>query len=436
MKKIISVILAVLMLAVLAVPAFADDAIAIKTAEEFMAMESGKSYYLANDIDFGGKVFDTFIVPGTGFVVDLDGKGFTLKNFSFKAEAPTADIAMFQQFAAGTIKNLNIGSADAPIAYKLVDAKDSSSYAMLVASTKGDETPRIENVHIYTDMELTYTNLGTRLNLGGFIAYARKYEIVKSSMNGKIVVKNDGGETTKWRNVGGFIGSDKDSNSIGTIEDSVNNADITLLNSSVEGRVAGFVAYSDKKANVIKNCTNNGTITLGTSAGNGHIAGIIACAKVVETAVVEGCTNNGKIVFDCTNAEDAKAGTLAAGILGYAQRGDITVKNCTSTVEVKTGAAANNEIVALVADGNTVNAEGNKTSADAPVVTEPVVTEPVVTEPETKPEETKPEETKPAETEPSSPSTGDHSVIIVALAAVMSLAGAACAVIARRGKDM
>ena len=57
MKKIISVILAVLMLAVLAVPAFADDAIAIKTAEEFMAMESGKSYYLANDIDFGGKVF-------------------------------------------------------------------------------------------------------------------------------------------------------------------------------------------------------------------------------------------------------------------------------------------------------------------------------------------------------------------------------------------
>ena len=191
MKKIISVILAVLMLAVLAVPAFADDAIAIKTAEEFMAMESGKSYYLANDIDFGGKVFDTFIVPGTGFVVDLDGKGFTLKNFSFKAESPTADIAMFQQFAAGTIKNLNIGSADAPIAYKLLDAKDNSSYAMLVASTKGDETPRIENVHIYTDMELTYTKLGTRLSLGGFIAYARKYEIVKSSMNGKIVVKND-----------------------------------------------------------------------------------------------------------------------------------------------------------------------------------------------------------------------------------------------------
>ena len=64
------------------------------------------------------------------------------------------------------------------------------------------------------------------------------------------------------------------------------------------------------------------------------------------------------------------------------------------------------------------------------------MTEPVATEPETKPEETKPEETKPAETEPSSPSTGDHSVIIVALAAVMSLAGAACAVIARRGKDM
>ena len=88
MKKIISVILAVLMLAVLAVPAFADDAIAIKTAEEFMAMESGKSYYLANDIDFGGKVFDTFIVPGTGFVVDLDGKGLPLKTSASRLRLP------------------------------------------------------------------------------------------------------------------------------------------------------------------------------------------------------------------------------------------------------------------------------------------------------------------------------------------------------------
>lgn len=60
MKKVLSVVLAVLMLAAIAaVPVFADDAIAVTTADEFLAMESGKSYYLANDIDFGGKVFDT-----------------------------------------------------------------------------------------------------------------------------------------------------------------------------------------------------------------------------------------------------------------------------------------------------------------------------------------------------------------------------------------
>ena len=55
MKKVLSVVLAVLMLAAIAaVPVFADAAIAVTTADEFLAMESGKSYYLANGIDFGG----------------------------------------------------------------------------------------------------------------------------------------------------------------------------------------------------------------------------------------------------------------------------------------------------------------------------------------------------------------------------------------------
>lgn len=415
MKKIISVILVALMLTVLAVPAFADDAVAIKTAEEFMAMESGKSYYLANDIDFGGKVFDSYIISGSGFIVDLDGKGFALKNFSFNVENATGDVAMFQQFGGGTIKNLNIGSKDALIKYTIKDPKDSSSYAMLVASTGKDKevAVRIENVNIYADMQLTYTNLDTRLNFGGFIAYARNYEIVSSSMNGQIIVKNESGEATRWRNVGGFIGSDKENWATGTIDGCTNNADITMMGSGKEGRVAGFVPYSGKKANIIKNSVNNGTLTLATSAGDGNLAGIMGCSEAAE-ATIEGCTNNGKLVYDCTNAEDAKAGTIAAGIIDIVKKGTLTVKNCANTVEIKTGAGVNSEIIGVVSEGITATEEGNRTSAEA-VVTEPV---------------TEPEDTTPA------PSTGDHSMIIVALAAVMALAGAACAIIARRSKEV
>ncbi len=33
------------------------------------------------------------------------------------------------------------------------------------------------------------------------------------------------------------------------------------------------------------------------------------------------------------------------------------------------------------------------------------------------------------------PSTGDHSLVIIALAAVLSISGALCAVVVRRGKE-
>lgn len=418
MKKVLSVVLAVLMLAAIAaVPVFADDAIAVTTADEFLAMESGKSYYLANDIDFGGKVFDTYLIKGENYVVDLDGNGHTLKNFSFKSDNASGDLAVFQQFASGTIKNINFGSKDAHISYVLNDPNDNKSFAFLVASTKGEETPRIENVHIFADMEINYTaNLDARLSCGGFIAYARNYTIVKSSMNGKIAIKNNGADCTKWRNAGGFIGSDKYDKTlkfVGTIEDCVNNANVSLIGCAKEGRVAGFVAYSDKETNNIKNCINNGAITLETSAGTGHIAGIFACAKPGKDAVIDGCRNNGKIVYNCKNAEDAKTGTIAGGIIGFAQRGAITVKNCINAVEIKTGAAYNGEIVAFTAEsGVTVEQSGNKTSSE---IGGSEIT------PDPKPDP--------------NPSTGDHSLVIIALAAVLSISGALCAVVVRCGKE-
>ena len=48
------------------------EQIGISTAEEFLAMESGKSYYLKNDIDFAGKTYVTLVATFNGV---LDGRG-------------------------------------------------------------------------------------------------------------------------------------------------------------------------------------------------------------------------------------------------------------------------------------------------------------------------------------------------------------------------
>ena len=58
------------------------EQIGISTAKDFLAMESGKSYYLKNDIDFAGKTYVTLVATFNGV---LDGRGHALKNFTLTA---------------------------------------------------------------------------------------------------------------------------------------------------------------------------------------------------------------------------------------------------------------------------------------------------------------------------------------------------------------
>lgn len=445
MKRIISLTLAALMLIILAVPAFASEAEATTTtptpitnADEFLAMESGKTYILVNDIDFGGKVYDSFLIPGTKFVAGLDGDGHAIKNFKLEATDCEHDLAIFQQLGGGYIKNLSVGTVSAPIELK-VENPIKGTYAILAASTQDQsQTPEIDNVHIYAEVSIiSTTKTDLAFQFGGFIGYARNYKITNSTMNGNITLGNSGEEHAKYRNVGGFIGVHKQDWAEGTLENCEQNASISNLNNAKEGRVAGFIAYTDALTDVLKNCTNNGVLTLGTSAGAGYAAGFIGAINnpLYGTTTIEDCANYGSITYNATNDETDKEKTYVGGIVAAVTRGMTVVKKCTNGVLFDSNATNVNEIVGAVIETNfpDVTEEGNKTTADGAVAPTPVDTTPVDT---TAPAETEapitPEDTKAPETEPASPSTGDHSLVIILLAAVMSLAGAAFAFIARR----
>lgn len=59
---------------------------AVSSAEEFLAMQSGNSYYLTGDIDFAGKTYTTLVASFNGV---LDGQGYALKNFTLANEGAT-----------------------------------------------------------------------------------------------------------------------------------------------------------------------------------------------------------------------------------------------------------------------------------------------------------------------------------------------------------
>lgn len=439
MKKIISLVLAALMLTILSVPAFAADAPSvgatapeaptpITNAEEFMAMESGKTYVLANDIDFGGKVFSEIMISGSKFIAGLDGDGHVIKNFKFEVTDHAGDLAIFQQLGGGYIKNLSIGTVNDPIVYK-VNNPQKGSYAILAASTKNkDQTPEIDNVHIFADVDILFATTTVKMQFGSFIGFARNYKITNCTLNGDVTVRNSVTEPMSvYRNVGGFIGADKENWSVGVLENCENNASISNFDNAAEARCAGFIGYTDKYDTTIKNCTNNGAIHLVTSAGSGFAAGIVGTSNspIDGSMTIDGCVNNGSITYECKNDDADKLKTFAGGIIAGAQRGAITVTNCQNTVLFDSTAANNLEIIGGIVDGGFpyVEEKDNKTTADMTVT--PVDPNPVDT---TAPAE----DTKAPETEPSSPSTGDHSLVIILLAAFMSVVGAAFAFIARR----
>lgn len=350
MKKIISIAVAVLMVATLfaalpfavsadeapATPA-APEGTAVKTTEEFMAMADGGTYYLDADI--------TVSEMRASFSGTLDGNGHTI----------TTTVALFNNLGNATIKNLTLAG----------DITAEGWNAALAINVVSTATVTIENVvnsanvsgkrvgGFITDTaagatvdgvfkpttvkfincERTGTTDGTEL-VGGFLAYP----------HGDVLEMTDCKNTGKITSTGYAAGlvarfgpnATYSADMKATFTNCVNTAEV---NSSGE-YAGGILAYSRGSYIKFDSCVNEGKVT-NTSKGVGGIAGYLG-AKDGQTVVADfvKCVNKGEIVLNKIDAGgSAAAGAMAGYVYGVGkdETGRAGVDSCINLGTITTG---------------------------------------------------------------------------------------------------
>ena len=296
LKKLTLVLLAVLVLAaslpmggvaadsVPSAPGSNADWSPVSSAEEFLAMENGKAYYLTGDIDFGGRTVQYLVELFTGM---LDGRGYTLKNFALATadDVKSGHMGVFAKVCESNytvIRNLNIGTAQTPI--EMTNTYSGDSYTGFLAGqlmTDGN-VGVFENIAVYGN----YTNRSEgKYFSGGIFGYAKKFVMTNCSFCGSLIDEvNNGAE----KNLGGLIG---------------------LVNAQMN------------RQNVMTGCTNNADISA-TGSGNVRAGGMIAFS------------GSPVKMEDCNNTGDIASTQYSGGMVGNQYASDLFLRNCSSTGSV------------------------------------------------------------------------------------------------------
>ncbi|HBF14252.1 MAG TPA: hypothetical protein DDW30_00930 [Clostridiales bacterium] len=240
------------------------EQIGISTAAEFLAMESGKSYYLENDIDFEGNTYVTLVATFNG---SLDGRGHALKNFKLENETTTTDghMGVFGKVCNGdytTVKNLVIGSAEQPISMTN-NAKVDGYHGFLAGQIMTDDyIGQFDNITVYAN----YTNKGEgKYFAGGLIGYAKNLVMTACTANGTLT--DAVGNVSIEKNLGGLVGLvNTNYNRQNVMDGCTNNATITVAGNGNSVRAGGMIAFSGSPL-LIENCINTGAITATSYAG-------------------------------------------------------------------------------------------------------------------------------------------------------------------------
>ena len=280
-----------------AMPAYAADGTAIKTADDLKAMENNPSgsYYLANDIEVPANL-SLFTDSRTPFTGTLDGNGHSIKGYSYTAASDDLmHAALFCRTKNASFKNLNMTDVH-------ISVKSGGNFAALAAYGQGTT---FENITV-----------SGKLSASGMI-----------------------------NTLGAIVGSLND----GSITNCTNKADITVTGAA--GAAAAGVAGTASANTTVKNCTNSGAISIRGPIDGGRsyrAAGVTnAAGKVIS------CKNTGAVSVTTNGSAEGVASLSAAGVVGTCSKqlssssntGKITMN---STVEVSRsilmgGVAANAE---------------------------------------------------------------------------------------------
>lgn len=255
----------------------------IRDAAQFTsALAIAGNYILANDIDLGGLSADS-VVRLTGTTV-LDGNGYALKGYSLTG---SGDVSTFLVNTGSnvTIRNLTLGSAEAPLSMTTSGSGKSIGAIFGYANC----TALIENVTAYVNIKTAgcYTG-GLMGNLKG------KLTMIDCVCYGKL----DNGTGTGAR--GGIIGQIS-AELEATLKNCINYTALNFGGYNVGG-IAGRVVSG--KPVLITGCTNYANIKTDKYAGG--IVGQFQPKNVGVDYTIEHCNNYGNVV----------GGTQSGGLFG------------------------------------------------------------------------------------------------------------------------
>ncbi len=401
----------------------------ISTLEEFESMNGVPgNYYLTGDIDFAGKVYEKHIIKNFDGI--LDGCGYKLYNFSINHTAAGSDAAMIGVVGAthdSTIKNLNVGSADVPIKFNMAAAKTKSLSPFVAVVGNNDFTTNniFENVNVFADATITIEDPQSSCHIGGMVAFPIQKPTIlfkNCSFNGSLKCGVEDSEGNSYRNVGGFVGTNKCTEIV--FEGCTNNADITLGASFKEARASGFVAYTAKPLS-FTNCINNGKISVLGEDSDANVSGFVS--DLAAAGTFTGCVNNGEI-----------NGNWFSGGIVTIPRKTVTLVDCTNNGNIigREGVSAS---IAFLVEGveaaitNFTNTVSDVRTDPGPIpeeTTAEITTEKIPDNEET--EETEPNETTDKPEDATVPDTVDGTEkggcgsMICGSAVIIALIGTVC----------
>ena len=290
---------------------YKPEGTAIKTAEEFAAMDPAGTYYLANDITIDATYASSF--TGT-----FDGNGKTI----------TTSVPLFVALD-GNVKNLTIGG-NIVITVEPTEHK-AEGWAGALANIAGQYAP-VTITNVVNKAPLTSTVAG----LAGFVGMAMNdtsnaVTFTNCVNYGGIVC----GVDSTGKDCGGFVGqydgAGNDAEQRLKFIDCVNYGTINAC-----GRPGGIIGYANSST-YFEGCVNNGVIQ---STHN-------YCGGIVGRASTDAGTGHVYTFIDCTNNGDVDVySSQGAGFVGYS--GGVKAyefKNCVNNGDVypnKNVAATNN----------------------------------------------------------------------------------------------
>ena len=284
----------ILPVSVVNAPVANAEAVAVGTAEEFLAMSATGNYYLTADITLDKSYASAF----TG---KLDGKGYTI----------TTTAPVFELLVDATVTDL-----------KIAGDIEKENTTLAATRTFADYVGALASVSVNSDVAKITNNA----NVSGFEAVGG---IVGRSVGGSFTDCVNNGVVKGNSATGGILGWNIDLDV--TITNCVNNGVIDRYNFNMAntGGIVGRIDFCDA---TIDNCVN--TVTLEMPYGSHRAGGILGyfwdtyrkqngTSGDTDRAYLSGYLT----VTNCTNLGSIKAYDQVAGIIGWCE-GSLYMENC------------------------------------------------------------------------------------------------------------